>query len=92
LRLLTGFARATLGGKFTSRWTWLFSPLNSTSSVSKSAHTARMISSIRAAGQADFNDRGAHVRPGLVPAARNEAGTHPDAARSTRSVEGISVL
>ncbi|WP_149259589.1 RNA-guided endonuclease TnpB family protein [Actinomadura sp. K4S16] len=47
---------------------------------------------IRAAGQADLNARGAHVRPGLVPAARNEAGTHPDAARSTRSVEGISVL
>ena len=48
MRLLTSFARATLGGKLTSRWTWLFSPLNSTSSVSKSAHTARMISSIRA--------------------------------------------
>ena len=47
LRLLTSFARATLGGKLTSRWTWLFSPLNSTSSVSKSAHTARMISSMR---------------------------------------------
>ncbi|WP_368367203.1 RNA-guided endonuclease InsQ/TnpB family protein [Actinomadura sp. WMMA1423] len=46
---------------------------------------------IRAAGQADLNARGAHVRPGLVPAARNEAGTRPDAARSTRSVEGISV-
>nr|MDT0661576.1 transposase [Micromonospora sp. DSM 115978] len=48
---------------------------------------------VLAAGQADNgNDRGAHVRPGLVPAARNEAGTHPDAACSTRSVEGISVL
>jgi putative transposase len=47
---------------------------------------------VRAAGQADLNARGAHVRPALVPAARNEAGTHPDAARSTRSVEGISVL
>ncbi|MEO3930905.1 transposase [Micromonosporaceae bacterium B7E4] len=47
---------------------------------------------VRAAGQADLNARGAHVRPGLVPAARREAGTHPDAARSTRSVEGISVL
>ncbi|WP_435055047.1 RNA-guided endonuclease InsQ/TnpB family protein [Micromonospora aurantiaca (nom. illeg.)] len=46
---------------------------------------------VKAAGQADFNARGAHVRPGLVPAARNEAGTHPDAACSTRSVEGISV-
>ncbi|MFY1669334.1 RNA-guided endonuclease InsQ/TnpB family protein [Plantactinospora sp. WMMB334] len=47
---------------------------------------------VKAAGQADFNDRGAHVRPGLVPAARREAVTHPDAACSTRSVEGISVL
>jgi putative transposase len=47
---------------------------------------------IKAAGQADFNDRGAQVRPGLVPAARREAVTHPDAAWSTRSVEGISVL
>ncbi|WP_377553840.1 RNA-guided endonuclease InsQ/TnpB family protein, partial [Micromonospora zhanjiangensis] len=27
---------------------------------------------IKAAGQADFNDRGAHIRPGLVPAARSE--------------------
>ncbi|RKN34889.1 transposase [Micromonospora musae] len=47
---------------------------------------------VRAAGQADLNARGAHVRPGLIPAARNEAGTHPDAACSTRSVAGISVL
>ena len=47
---------------------------------------------IKAAGQADFNDRGAQVRPGLVPAARREAVTHPHAACSTRSVEGISVL
>jgi putative transposase len=47
---------------------------------------------IKAAGQADFNDRGAQVRPGHVPAPRGEAVTHPDAARSTRSVEGISVL
>ena len=47
---------------------------------------------IKAAGQADFNDRGAHVSPGLVPAARKEAVTHPDVACSTRSVEGISVL
>ncbi|XVU23197.1 RNA-guided endonuclease InsQ/TnpB family protein [Actinoplanes sp. CA-054009] len=47
---------------------------------------------VKAAGQADFNARGAHVRPGLVPAARREAGTHPDAACSTRSVEGISLL
>jgi putative transposase len=47
---------------------------------------------IKAAGQADFNDRGAQVRPGLVPAPRGEAVTHPDAACSTRSVEGIPVL
>jgi putative transposase len=47
---------------------------------------------IKAAGQADFNDRGAQVRPGLVPAPRGEPVTHPNAACSTRSVEGISVL
>ncbi|MEU4681116.1 transposase [Micromonospora sp. NPDC023737] len=47
---------------------------------------------VLAAGQADNgNDRGAQVRPGLVPAPRGEAVTHPDAACSTRSVEGISV-
>ena len=48
---------------------------------------------VLAAGQAESrNDRGAQIRPGLVPAARTEAGTHPHAARCTRSVEGISVL
>nr|WP_264653298.1 transposase [Actinoplanes cyaneus] len=47
---------------------------------------------IKAAGQADFNDRGAQVRPGLVPAPRGEAVTHPDVACCTRSVEGISAL
>ena len=48
---------------------------------------------ILAAGQADrLTDRGARVRPGPVPAPRGEAVTHPDVARSTRSVEGISVL
>jgi putative transposase len=35
---------------------------------------------------------GARVRPGLVPAPRREAGTHPDAAPSARSVEGITGL
>ncbi|MEU2613155.1 zinc ribbon domain-containing protein [Micromonospora sp. NPDC007271] len=34
------------------------------------------------------NDRGARVRPVLVPAARREAVIHPGAARSTRSAEG----
>jgi putative transposase len=47
---------------------------------------------IKAAGQADFNDRGAQIRPGPVPAPRDEAVTHPNAACSTRSVEGISDL
>ena len=47
---------------------------------------------IKAAGQADSNDRGAQIRPGLVPAPRREAVTHPDAACPTRSVEGISAL
>jgi putative transposase len=48
---------------------------------------------ILAAGQAESrNDRRAHIRPGPVPAKRREAGTHPDAARSTRNVEGISAL
>uniref|UniRef100_UPI001C88433D transposase n=1 Tax=Micromonospora polyrhachis TaxID=1282883 RepID=UPI001C88433D len=45
---------------------------------------------VLAAGQADnSNDRGARVRPGLVPAPRREAVTHPDAACSTHGVEGI---
>ncbi|MEV0898624.1 transposase [Actinoplanes sp. NPDC049802] len=47
---------------------------------------------IKAAGQADFNDRRAQVRPGLVPAPRSEAVTHQNAARATRSVAGIAVL
>ncbi|MER6592689.1 transposase [Micromonospora purpureochromogenes] len=48
---------------------------------------------ILAAGRAGrLNDRGVHVRPASVPAARDEAVIHPDAACSTRSVEGISVL
>ena len=38
------------------------------------------------------NACGAQVRPALVPAPREEAGIRPDAACSTRSVEGISVL
>lgn len=47
---------------------------------------------IKAAGQADFNDRGAQVRPATMLAPRGEAVTHPHAACSTRSVEGISAL
>jgi IS605 OrfB family transposase len=47
LRLLTSREMATVGGKFTSRCTWLLSPLNSRSSAPKSAHTSRMISSSR---------------------------------------------
>ncbi|WP_434451625.1 RNA-guided endonuclease InsQ/TnpB family protein [Lentzea sp. E54] len=48
---------------------------------------------VLAAGQADnSNDRGARVRPARVPAPRREAVTHPDVARSTRGVEGISAL
>jgi putative transposase len=48
---------------------------------------------VLAAGRAESrNDRGAQVRPGLVPAPRGEAVTHPDVARSTRGVEGISAL
>ncbi|MGI5421624.1 RNA-guided endonuclease InsQ/TnpB family protein [Actinomadura luteofluorescens] len=46
---------------------------------------------VLAAGRAEsLNDRGAHIRPALVPAARKEAVTHPDAARSQRGVKGIS--
>jgi putative transposase len=47
---------------------------------------------VLAAGRADFNDRGARVRPAAMPAPRGEAVIHPDAARPTRSVEGTSVL
>ncbi|WP_346536489.1 transposase [Micromonospora sp. DPT] len=48
---------------------------------------------ILAAGRAEsLNACGAQVRPAPVPAPRREAGIRPDAARSTRSVEGISVL
>ncbi len=47
---------------------------------------------VKAAGQADFNDRGAQVRPAATPAPRGETVTHPDAACPTRSVEGIPVL
>ncbi|MET7671824.1 RNA-guided endonuclease InsQ/TnpB family protein [Micromonospora luteifusca] len=47
---------------------------------------------ILAAGRAEsLNARGAQVRPAPVPAPREEAGIRPDAACSTRSVEGISV-
>ncbi|MDH6460245.1 putative transposase [Micromonospora sp. A200] len=45
---------------------------------------------ILAAGRADrLNDRGARVRPPAMVAPRGEAVIHPDAARLTRSVEGI---
>jgi putative transposase len=48
---------------------------------------------VLAAGQADnSNDRGAQIRPAPVLAPCREAVTHSDAARSTRSVERISVL
>lgn len=48
---------------------------------------------VLAAGQADnSNDRGAQVRPAAMLAPRGETVTHPDAACSTHSVEGISVL
>ncbi|MCP2249619.1 RNA-guided endonuclease InsQ/TnpB family protein, partial [Lentzea aerocolonigenes] len=48
---------------------------------------------VLAAGQADnSNDRGAQIRPASMSAPRHEAVTHPHAARSTRSVEGISAL
>ena len=48
---------------------------------------------VLAAGRAEsLNACGAQVRPAPVPAPRREAGIHPDAACSTRSVEGISVL
>ncbi|MCP3783009.1 transposase [Micromonospora sp. A3M-1-15] len=48
---------------------------------------------VLAAGRADnSNDRGAQVRPPAMVAPRGEAVIHPDAACSTRSVEGISVF
>jgi putative transposase len=48
---------------------------------------------VLAAGRAEsINDRGAQVRPAPVLAPRGEAVIHPDAVRSTRSVEGTSVL
>jgi putative transposase len=45
---------------------------------------------IKAAGRADFNDRGARGRPAPVSAARREPVIHPNAACAPRSVEGIS--
>ena len=47
LRLFTSLDSAAVGGKLTSRWTWFASPLNSARPVPKSAHTSRMISSMR---------------------------------------------
>jgi hypothetical protein len=41
------FRQGDLGWRSTSGWTWPLSPLNSVSRVSKSAQTARMISSVR---------------------------------------------
>ena len=47
---------------------------------------------VLAAGRADnSNDRGVRVRPPAMVAPRGETVIHPDAACSTRSVEGISV-
>ena len=47
---------------------------------------------VLAAGRAEsLNACGAQVRPAPVPAPREEAGIRPDAACSTRSVQGISV-
>ncbi|MDZ5447056.1 transposase [Micromonospora sp. 4G57] len=48
---------------------------------------------VLAAGRAErLNACGAQVRPAFVPAPRREAGIHPNAAYSTRSVEGIYAL
>jgi putative transposase len=48
---------------------------------------------VLAAGRADnSNDRGAQIRPPAMVAPRGETVTHPDAACSTRSVEGISAF
>jgi putative transposase len=50
---------------------------------------------IRAAGRADLNDRGAQIRPALVPAPRREAVTHRgdhDAAAPRHGAVGIAVL
>jgi putative transposase len=48
---------------------------------------------VLAAGRAEsLNDRGARIRPPAMVAPRGEAVIHPDAACSTRSVQGISVL
>jgi len=47
---------------------------------------------IKAAGQADFNDRGARVGPGPVPAPRGETVTHQNTARVTRGVAGIAAV
>jgi putative transposase len=58
--------------------------------LAKSVHDAAI--NIKAAGRADFNDRGVQVRPPAMVAPRGEAVIHPDAACPTRSVEGISVL
>jgi putative transposase len=48
---------------------------------------------IRAAGRADLNDRGAQVRPEVIPAQRREAVTHRSATRAPHaSAVGIAAL
>ncbi len=63
LRLLTSSGRATLGGKLTSRCTWLASPLNSTSSALE----------VRADGPHDlFHPREVPVTEHAMPVLRHE--------------------
>jgi hypothetical protein len=47
MRLLARREIATVGGKFTSKWTCSASPLTSRSLATKAAHTFRMICSLR---------------------------------------------
>src|SRR5208282_3795713 len=59
LRLVASREIATVGGTFTSRCTCSGSPLNSASSVPKSARTSRMICSVQAGCRS-----GGHPVPG----------------------------